>query len=85
MRMGGHPHFIPMAGFSLGRDPYLLGRQGLAGALRIGVRNENTRIAAHAWVAVDGIPVNDSEEIVAHFAVFTGPFLTPLNSTSCCP
>jgi hypothetical protein len=61
---------------------YLLGRQGITGTLRIGVRKENTGIAAHAWIEVDGIPVNDSGGIVGHFAAFTDPFLTPVKPTS---
>jgi hypothetical protein len=39
-------------------------------------------IAAHAWIENDSIPVNDSEDLIDHFAAFTGHLLTPLNPTS---
>jgi len=50
-----------MAGFSLGRDPYLLGRQGLAGALRIGVSQRKYPHCRPRWVAVDGIPLTTAK------------------------
>ena len=55
---------------------WLLRRYGTASDLRIGVRFEQGKLAAHAWVEKDGIPVNDCPEAVANFAAFDQP-VTP--------
>ena len=52
---------------------WLLRRYGTASDLRIGVCFQEGVFAAHAWVEKDGIPVNDSPEVVAHFAAFDQP------------
>ena len=52
---------------------WLLRRFGTASDLRIGVRFEQGKLAAHAWVEKDGIPVNDSPEAVARYAAFDQP------------
>lgn len=52
---------------------WLLRRYGTPSDLRIGVRFEEGVLAAHAWVEKDGIPVNDSPEVVARFAAFDQP------------
>ena len=52
---------------------WLLRRYGMTSDLRIGVRFEEGVLAAHAWVEKDGIPVNDSPEVVARFAAFEQP------------
>ncbi len=49
---------------------WLLRRYGTASDLRIGVCFEQGKLAAHAWVEKDGIPVNDSPEVVARYAAF---------------
>jgi hypothetical protein len=36
--------------------------------LVLGVRNEGSRIAGHAWIIVDGAPVIESQEVVAGYA-----------------
>ena len=38
---------------------WLLGRQGIASELRIGVRKQNERFEAHAWVERDGTALNE--------------------------
>lgn len=52
---------------------WLLRRYGTPSDLRIGVRLEEDVLVAHAWVEKDGIPVNDSPEVVARFAAFDQP------------
>jgi hypothetical protein len=52
---------------------WLLRRYGTTSDLRIGVRFEQGKLAAHAWVEKDGIPVNDRPEAVACFAAFDYP------------
>ncbi len=52
---------------------WLLRRYGTTSDLRIGVRFEQGKLAAHAWVEIDGIPVNDRPEEMAHFAAFDQP------------
>ncbi len=46
----------------------LLLRRGAPAELRIGVRREDGRLAAHAWVEVDGRPVAEPEGIELRFA-----------------
>jgi len=53
---------------------WLLGRQGISSHLRIGVRKENNRLEAHAWVERDGIAVNEPEEQHRHYAAFDTAF-----------
>jgi len=55
---------------------WLLRRYGTASDLRIGVRFEQGKLAAHAWVERDGIPLNERPEVVARFAAFDQP-VTP--------
>ena len=52
---------------------WLLRRYGTPSDLRIGVRFEQGKLAAHAWVEIDGNPVNDRPEVVACFAAFDQP------------
>ena len=52
---------------------WLLRRYGTPSDLRIGVRFEEGELAAHAWVEKDGIPLNDSPEVVARYAAFDQP------------
>src|SRR5262249_21543530 len=49
---------------------FLLRRQGIAAALRIGVRKELEQFQAHAWVEVAGLAVNDSDDVGQRFAAF---------------
>jgi hypothetical protein len=54
----------------------LLQREGVMGQLRIGVRLQAGQLDAHAWVEVDGQPVNDSPDVTARYAAYdhTRPF-----------
>lgn len=52
---------------------WLLRRFGTASDVRIGVCFEQGKLAAHAWVEKDGIPVNDRPEMVTRFAAFDQP------------
>jgi hypothetical protein len=49
---------------------WLLGRQGIASQLRIGIRKENDRLEAHAWVEREDIALNEPEERHRHYAAF---------------
>ncbi|PYT74863.1 MAG: lasso peptide biosynthesis B2 protein [Acidobacteria bacterium] len=49
---------------------WLLGRQGIASQLRIGIRKENDRLEAHAWVQRGDIALNEPEEHHHHYAAF---------------
>lgn len=49
---------------------WLLGRQGITSRLRIGIRKDNEKLEAHAWVERDGIALNEPEEHHRHYSVF---------------
>jgi hypothetical protein len=49
---------------------YLLRKQGIAVCLRIGVRKENEKFEAHAWVEHRGEALNQDEETHRHYAAF---------------
>jgi hypothetical protein len=49
---------------------WLLGRQGIASRLRIGIRKENGKLEAHAWVEREGTALNEPEEPHRHYAAF---------------
>jgi hypothetical protein len=51
---------------------WLLGREGISSELRIGIRKENEKFEAHAWVERDGAAVNEPEEHHRHYAAFDG-------------
>ena len=53
---------------------WLLGRQGISSHLRIGVRKENNRLEAHAWLERDGLVVSEPEEQHRHYAAFDTAF-----------
>jgi hypothetical protein len=42
---------------------WFLRRRRIGGDLRFGVHKRETRFEAHAWVEVDGVPVNDTEDV----------------------
>lgn len=50
---------------------WLLRRKGMPAELRIGVRTQEG-FTAHAWVEVDGQPVNDTPDVGERFAAFDG-------------
>lgn len=47
-----------------------LRRSGIASELRIGVQRHGHHFAAHAWVEVGGVAVNDGEDVAERFAAF---------------
>jgi hypothetical protein len=49
---------------------WLLGRQGIASELRIGVRKHKDKLEAHAWVERAGAALNEPEAHHEHYAVF---------------
>jgi hypothetical protein len=49
---------------------WLLGRQGIASELRIGVRKQDQKFEAHAWVEHEGVAVNELESPHDHYAAF---------------
>lgn len=52
---------------------HLLQRQGIAGTLRVGVRKNGPALDAHAWVELDGQPLNDSADVQQRFLAFSEP------------
>ena len=53
---------------------WLLERQGIASHLRIGIRKENEKFEAHAWVEREGLALNEPEEHHRHYAAFDAAF-----------
>jgi hypothetical protein len=51
---------------------WLLGRQGIESQLRIGIRKQQEKFEAHAWVERDGAALNEPEERHRHYAAFDG-------------
>jgi hypothetical protein len=49
---------------------WLLGRQGIASELRIGVRKQNEKFEAHAWVERHRSALNEPEALHQHYAAF---------------
>jgi len=49
---------------------WLLRRRGIPSDLRIGIRKENKKFEAHAWVERDGTALNEPEEHHRHFTAF---------------
>jgi Transglutaminase-like superfamily len=56
---------------------YLLRKQGIPACLRIGVRKENEKFEAHAWVEHGGEALNQDEAIHRHYAAFEQDFPEP--------
>ena len=52
---------------------WLLRRRGVSSELRIGVRLDEGRLEAHAWVEYEGRPINDADDVAARFAPFNEP------------
>jgi hypothetical protein len=49
---------------------WLLRRQGIPSALRIGVRKEDGALDAHAWVECDGVAINDRTRSLRRYTPF---------------
>ena len=56
---------------------YWLTRDGLSSQLRIGVRREAGQLKAHAWVEVNGQPVNEHLRALADFTPLVGSRTLP--------
>lgn len=52
---------------------HLLSRRGIASDLRIGVRREDERYGAHAWIECGGRPLAETEDVGLRFAALTLP------------
>ena len=53
---------------------WLLERQGITSHLRVGIRKENEKLKAHAWIERDGAVLNEPEEHHRHYAAFDEAF-----------
>jgi Transglutaminase-like superfamily len=53
---------------------WLLARQGISSHLRIGIRKENEKMEAHAWVERDGAALNEPDERHHHYSAFDAAF-----------
>ncbi len=49
---------------------WLLERQGIESHLRVGIRKENGKFEAHAWVERDGAALNEPEQQHHHYSAF---------------
>ena len=49
---------------------WLLHRRGIASDLRIGVRRHGTQIAAHAWIELAGVVLNDRSDVARLYPPF---------------
>jgi len=49
---------------------YLLRRQGIGSEIRIGVNQQGGEFHAHAWVEIDGIVINDRDDIHHQYSTF---------------
>lgn len=57
---------------------WLLSRSGANTELRIGVKLDQGKLDAHAWVEAGGVPINDARDVAERFA----PFHQPLSPES---
>lgn len=63
-------------GNCLARSMYLLWRLrrlGVSGDLKIGMRLADGRLEGHAWVELEGAPVNDAKNIGDQYVAFSDP------------
>ena len=61
---------------------HLLGKQGIAAQLRIGVKKNAAKFEAHAWVECDGAALNEVEALHDHYAPFEAEFSEPPRARS---
>ncbi|MFT5112836.1 MAG: hypothetical protein ACI8P9_002164 [Parasphingorhabdus sp.] len=52
---------------------HYLAEESLAGVLKIGVMQTPTGLLAHAWIELDGVVVNDKDDVRDKFSVFNPP------------
>ena len=48
---------------------------GIAAELRVGIGKTAPQLEAHAWVEVDGAPLNDAADVAARYPPFAGSLL----------
>ncbi len=48
----------------------LLRRRGIDSEIRLGVRKDAGAVAGHAWVEHQGVPLNDTDDVVERYTVF---------------
>ena len=73
-------HYSPLPSSCLDQSLllwYLLESEGIAAALRIGVRKDAKKFEAHAWVEHNGVALNQAEEMHRHYAPFDNEFSNP--------
>ena len=61
---------------------WLLRRGGIDGNLRVGVRGRQDDLEAHAWVELDGRPLNDRRDVRALYATFPRDLAAPSSEPS---
>lgn len=54
---------------------WLLRRQSIESELRIGVRKQDERLEAHAWIECQGYVLNDTNDVARRFLPFAAPIL----------
>jgi len=55
---------------------WFLKRRGITADLCFGVNKTETQLEAHAWVEVDGIPVNDTQDVRERYAPLGRPVVS---------
>jgi hypothetical protein len=53
---------------------WLLRREGIEVAIRIGVQRERDRLLAHAWIEHQGHPVGEDADVASRFATLEEDF-----------
>lgn len=61
---------------------WLLRRQGVDSALRIGVRTVDGQFQAHAWIEYQGQPLHEIQDVHQHYTAFHDELFTTLTHTS---
>jgi hypothetical protein len=61
---------------------WLLRRDGIPAALRVGVNREGGGLHAHAWVEHSGLPLNDAHDVALRFPPFERDFCATAERTS---
>ena len=67
--------YVPGGASCLVRSLALLGllrRHGVAAELRVGIGRTAPQLEAHAWVEIDGVPVNDAADVATRYPPFSG-------------
>jgi hypothetical protein len=52
---------------------WLLRRRGIQTELRIGAQRREGEFAAHAWLEMDGVTLNETADVAEHFSPFDAP------------